>query len=346
MRRAATGLACVVVLVGGCFGPGGGDGTATTTTAPPRPVDGDIILALVQDIVYEVDGSLRERRPEAPAHLDTAQWLADHVRAPWTVRFVDGGGPEYQALHLPPALDAFRQGCTAAQLDRLEDMTFRNVEFRLDNGHDDAIILAAHWDHNRDTRDGTGRRVPGANDGASGVAVLLAMQDALAALVLPFDVVLLLTDGEDGFRDCHPTAGAALYAAHELDEADHRLILLDMVGDRDARFVRETYSAESDPALLDLLWELAPAHRLAENVLERNARILDDHVPFIAAGVPAVDIIDAGRPSSPSFPPYWETVDDTPERLDATMLADVAAWLLATLDDPRFTATWTSDAAP
>ena len=314
-----------------------------TPTVVYQNFDGDEAFALLEEIVYEADGSLRERRTGEPGHLETAQWLADRFDPPWEVRLVGGTGADYQALPLRSELDHYRQPsrCAPGDPDRVAAMEIRNVEAYLDNGHPDrVVILAAHWDQNHDTRDGTDRRVPAANDGASGVAVLITIQHALAQATLDFDVILLLTDAEDGFRDCHPVAGAALYAAQELDpDVQYRLILLDMVGDPDARFPRESYSNTSAPDMLDLLWDTAPAAGLEENILDTRRAILDDHLPFIDAGVPSVDIIDGGR--SGTFPPYWETVDDTPDNLSAEMLERVGNWLLAALQDPRFAALWT-----
>jgi hypothetical protein len=316
---------------------------AGCTVPAPSPGLGDEALVLVYDIVYLDDGSLRERRPGEVGHLETAQWLADQFHDPWTVRFVGGTGAEYQALPLRQDLEPYRDParCRSGDPERVATMQIRNVEARLDNGHpEQVLILAAHWDQNRDTRDGTGQRMPGANDGASGVGLLIAMQGALATLDLPYDLIILLTDAEDGFRDCYPVAGARLYVDKAIEpDVQYRLILLDMVGDPDARFPREANSMASDAALMDLLWDLAPGVGLGANTVASRNNIMDDHIPFIDAGIPSVDIIDGARPGT-TFPPYWETVEDTPDKLSADMLERVADWLLATLQDDRFVATW------
>jgi Zn-dependent M28 family amino/carboxypeptidase len=173
---------------------------------------------------------------------------------------------------------------------------------------------------------------PGANDGASGVGVLLQLMRHLDALPdLAVSVGLLFVDGEDGFFDCYPDAGS-LYFAQNLDDAVAAFVLLDMVGDPGALYPRESNSHRSAPALQDLLWQHGQALDAA-HFINRTTTIEDDHLAFIQQGIPSVDLIDAGRPGS-VFPPQWDTTNDTVDKLDAAMLGLVGDVLLQTLADP------------
>jgi Zn-dependent M28 family amino/carboxypeptidase len=151
-------------------------------------------------------------------------------------------------------------------------------------------------------------------------------------------VEVVLFDGEDGFEDCHPLAGSLWYVG-ELGQADMegmRMLLLDMVGDPDARFLREGHGHDCDPGLEDLLFAKAERNGLADNFVDATTTVLDDHVAFTQKGIPAVDLIDYGR----GFPPYWHTTHDTMENLDAGMLGRVGALVLDVMQDPAFTASW------
>jgi Zn-dependent M28 family amino/carboxypeptidase len=172
---------------------------------------------------------------------------------------------------------------------------------------------------------------PGANDGASGVGLLVQLMRQVPN-DLPVSVGILLVDGEDGFYSCYPDAGSLYFAQHPLSPVGC-FVLLDMVGDPGAIYPRETNSAASAPGLLDLVWghgQSTPYGR--EHFVNRSADISDDHLAFIQAGVPSIDIVDAGRPST--FPPQWDTTFDTVDKLDARMLGLVGDTLLATLRDP------------
>jgi hypothetical protein len=119
-------------------------------------------------------------------------------------------------------------------------------------------------------------------------------------------------------------------------------ILLDMVGDPGAKFPREGYSRNAAPALQDLLWRHGQA-RAPQHFTDDVRSILDDHLSFIHHGIPAVDIIDAGRPGT--FPPQWNTAGDTVEKLDAAMLGLVGDVLLDALTDPDLPGLLRGDAA-
>jgi Zn-dependent M28 family amino/carboxypeptidase len=196
--------------------------------------------------------------------------------------------------------------------------------------------LLAHWDTRprsdaavdsalRDTP------VPGANDGASGTAVLLGLARLFAAAPPPMGVDLLFTDGEDfgpGVEDM--LLGARRYASTLPAEGRPVYgVLLDMVGDADASFPVEEFSAQLAEVVVRRVWRAA--ERLGYRDFFPSAvgqRLLDDHVPLNEAGLPTANLVDF------SYGPgnrYWHTPEDTPERLSARtleMVGEVVAELI------------------
>ncbi len=197
---------------------------------------------------------------------------------------------------------------------RRQEGTFRgrkvvNLEAR--RGEGPLYLIGAHYDARRfATRDPEDPRapVPGANDGGSGSAVLLELARVLDPL--PGEVRLVFFDAEDqGEIDGWPwSVGAELYAAAL--EAEGRVpravIVVDMVGDADPRFLLE---GNSDPVLQGRLWALASTLGYGAFFrAEPGPTVLDDHVPFRRRGWPAVDVIDL------DYPP-WHTTRDTVDQV-------------------------------
>ena len=99
------------------------------------------------------------------------------------------------------------------------------------------------------------------------------------------------------------------------------MILVDMVADRDLRMKRDL---NSTPWLTDIIWDAARREKLGAYFLDEPTQIEDDHLPFIQAGVPAVDLIDL------EYPP-WHTAGDTLDAVSARSLQIVGDVLLAAL---------------
>jgi len=166
--------------------------------------------------------------------------------------------------------------------------------------------------------------VPGANDGGSGVAVLLELARSLPEQ-LPVPVQIVFFDAEDngGIEDWDWILGSRAFVEH-LENPPSAVIIVDMIGDVDLKIYKEY---NSNQELIEQIWEHA---RLLgyENVFlpEYKFSILDDHIPFLEAGIPAVDIIDLDYP-------YWHTTQDTVDKVSAESLQVVGdtlfAWLLS-----------------
>jgi glutaminyl-peptide cyclotransferase len=187
----------------------------------------------------------------------------------------------------------------------------------------DRIFLCAHWDTRpRADRDPDITRrnepIPGADDGASGVAVLLEMARILAENPPPIGVDLVLFDGEDYGREGdlqYYFLGAREWAENPpVPGYRPRFgILLDMVGARDAIFPKELYSLSYARPLVDGVWEVAAGIGYGNQFPDvRGAAISDDHVVVNEKlGIPTINIIHHNRGSGDSvFPEYWHTHAD------------------------------------
>jgi Zn-dependent M28 family amino/carboxypeptidase len=188
------------------------------------------------------------------------------------------------------------------------------------------IILGAHFDTRpMSDRDPAQPRqpVPGANDGASGVAVLLGLAHALPAGSLPCEIWLAFFDAEDsgGIDDWEWFVGSR-YMAESLSDNPDMVIIVDMVGDADLQLY---YERNSDPEISASIWETAAELDQEGFIPEPKHSILDDHIPFIRRGIRAVDIIDFDYP-------YWHTTEDTLDKISVDSLSQVGttlrAWLL------------------
>jgi len=196
-------------------------------------------------------------------------------------------------------------------------------------GDDPWIILGAHYDTriyaDHDPKpEQRSKPVPGANDGASGVAVLLEL-----ARVIPIElsnkIWIVFFDMEDngGIRNYDWIMGSQLFV-NSLDEKPDKMILLDMIGDEDLQIF---YERNSDRPLSEEIWKVAASLGYEDYFINQpKYRLLDDHVPFLRAGIPAIDIIDFDYE-------YWHTTSDTIDKVDFISLEIVGntilAWLLS-----------------
>lgn len=362
--RPSTALLVAVLLgllVAGCTAPGSGPGPTASTGPGPASFDGEAAFDFVELLVTTSDGSPAFRVPGTPAHVEAAERLhAGMGLDDWDLGWQNFTGAQYMALDKGSVRTYYDSAayCDSSERTRLEGLAFSNlVATKAGSEPGRTLMLGAHWDSKRFATadpDPSLRNQPvlGANDGASGVGVLLQLMRELDGVVLPYNVQVLFFDGEDGFEDCHPLAGS-LWFVHEWEKAQavdgasaplpmgggrHRMLLLDMVGDPDARFIREGQSTRCDGRLVDLLHATAPRHGLADNFVDSGQDIQDDHVPFAEAGIPAVDLIDFGR----GFPPYWHTTHDTLDKVDAGMLGRVGGLVLDVMADAELSGPWPS----
>ena len=206
-----------------------------------------------------------------------------------------------------------------------DSLSLTNVIARFGLESDRRLLLLTHWDtrptadQSRDDDDRE-KPVPGANDGASGTAVLLELARMFAEQAPPGGVDLLFGDGEDyGPTTADMFLGATHYATGRGSEAPPDFaVLLDMVGDADPRFPVEAYSLEAAPQLVQRVWGIAADLGYRRYFpLDETARVVDDHLKLNDAGIPTINVIDFDYGSSNGL---WHTPDDTPENTSAQTL--------------------------
>jgi len=216
-----------------------------------------------------------------------------------------------------------------------DSMTLVNVMARFRPEMERRVLLLTHWDTrptSDEAADPTQRStpLPGANDGASGTAVLMELASLLAQVPPPLGVDLLFVDGEDyGPTSADMFVGAQRYAdafaADELPGAKPLYgVLLDMVGDADPSFPVEAHSAEYASIVVRKVWRAAARLGFVEVFPESiGIRLFDDHVPLIEAGLPTANVIDFtyGGPSNP----FWHSSDDVLSNVSAATLGIVGA---------------------
>ena len=220
--------------------------------------------------------------------------------------------------------DTFEQVTTTG-----DSLTLVNVLARFRPDASRRIVLLAHWD-TRPTSDedpdsaARALPLPGANDGASGTAVLLALAPLLAETPPPLGVDLLFVDGEDyGPSVEDMLLGARRYAA-TLEQQENRPlygVLLDMVGDADASFPVEGFSAQRANVVVQKVWRAAERLGYRDAFPTRVGQALnDDHMPLNDAGLPTANVIDFTYGPGNA---YWHTQQDVPENVSAETLGMV-----------------------
>lgn len=272
---------------------------------PPRPFDGEAAYRAV-----EAQVAFGPRVPGRPGHAAEAAWLDSLLRP------------------LADTLIVQRWTHVAANGDSLPLVNF---VARFNPGAGERILFLAHWD-TRPRADGPQSRdssaaVPGANDGASGTAVLLGVAASLRQAPPSVGVDLLFVDGEDyGVFDdkADVLLGSRYYAEHPVPGPPPLYaVLLDMIGDRDLQIYQEGNSVTGAPEVVDLVWRVAKQAGHG-NVFVPALRytITDDHLSLQAKGIRAIDVVDFDYP-------YWHTPDDTPDKVSAQSLQVVGEVVLA-----------------
>jgi hypothetical protein len=203
------------------------------------------------------------------------------------------------------------------------------------------VVIAAHYDtrpYPDQEQDPRLRNAPflGANDCASGVALLMEMANHMKNSPTPWGVDFVLLDGEELVYDrtgeyfLGSKAFAKAYSKGKRKSKSRYVagIVLDMVGGKNLELKREPYSEKLAPKLLDDVWEVA-AQLDARSFREDFGReVLDDHLPLNDAGIPTIDIIDFEYP-------HWHTAGDVPENCSPASLAEVGRVVTAWLAKPK-----------
>jgi glutaminyl-peptide cyclotransferase len=188
----------------------------------------------------------------------------------------------------------------------------------------DRIVIAGHFDTKRFRE----FRFVGASDGGSSTAFLLEMARVLKTRANPLTIELLFLDGEEAvaeWQGTDNTYGSRHYVQVARRDGSLRslkaLVLVDMIGDRDLNLRRD---GNSTRWLTDIIWNEARALKLGQYFLNDQFDVEDDHLPFVEAGVPSVDLIDMDYAA-------WHTPLDTLDAVSARSLQVVGDVVLAAL---------------
>lgn len=261
------------------------------------------------------------RVPNTAAHRQCGAWLTGELRR-------HGAKVTEQAA----VLDAF----DGTRLNAVNIFGQYNPEAT------ERILLLAHWDcrpwADQDA-DAANHKTPvdGANDGASGVAVLLEIARQLSLSAPAKGIDILFVDAEDWGTEGDDQSwalGTRYFVEHPPVDGymPKEAILLDMVGGKDATFCREYFSEHAAPELAQALWATAATAGYEGLFLNRlGGAVTDDHVQLIEHGIPAVDIIEYHPEGESGFNPHWHTLGDNLSNIDPATLSAVGEVVMAYL---------------
>jgi Zn-dependent M28 family amino/carboxypeptidase len=247
------------------------------------------------------------RWPGSPGHVEVGDYIAAKL---------EGFGWEVEEQRFP-----------------YRDIEGRNIIARANIDAGPVIIVGAHYDTRKiaDKTPGSEEPVPGAVDGASGVAVLLELAQTLDLYQINNEIWLAFFDIEDQGRGGMPgfdwIVGSS-FMANSLNLKPEAMVLVDMVGDADQQLY---YEGNSDPTLRQVIWQKAAELGYQDAFIqELKHTMIDDHLPFARLGIPAVDIIDFDYP-------YWHTVEDTADKVSPESLHRVGRTLESWLENKNGT---------
>ncbi len=228
----------------------------------------------------------------------------------------------------------FTQNFTYTELRENNTYNLSNIIAEFNVNSEKHILLGAHWDtrpwadkdlnlSNRFTP------ITGANDGASGVAVLMELAKMFNSNPPPVNISIVLFDGEDlgveGISDSY-AKGSQYFAENLPIEKPDFGIILDMIGDRVLGIPIERNSYRVAPDIVNELWDLAEKLKLPAFQNRLGYDIYDDHVPlWEVAEIPAIDLIDFNYPNQREN--YWHTLNDIPQNCSPESLDQVGRLL-------------------
>lgn len=313
-------LAGVLALLAAC----GGRGDAPAAGAPADPAaaraalgfSGDSALGYIRTAL-----AFGTRVPGSPGHVATGDWLVAQLKARgatveeqrWTHTTADG-----------------------------KTLPLRNILARFNPQATTRVLYLTHWDTRPVAESdpdpaNKGKPIVGANDGTSGIGLFLAIADALKKRGPSVGVDLLFVDGEDygafSPKEVDVFLGSTYFAANPPSKgyAPVFAILWDMIGDRDLQIYQEVLSLNGAPEVVARTWRRAEELGLSNVFIQQpKYTVRDDHVPLLAAGYRAIDVIDIDYP-------HHHTMADTFDKLSAASLqavGDVAMALIRDFDAP------------
>jgi glutaminyl-peptide cyclotransferase len=290
---------------------------------PRTAFDGEQAMAYVREQL-----AFGPRVPGTEAHRRTGDWIVTQMRQ---------------------RADTVIEQRWTHVTQRGDSLPMRNLLARFRPNVEQRVLYVAHWD-TRPTADADrnlGARtqpIPGANDGASGVALLIALGDVLKKTPPSVGVDLLFVDGEDYGSFSDPSQrdvliGSRYFADHPPSPNYQPLygVVWDMIGDRDLNIYQEQNSVNAAPEVVQRVWQTAAELGYEDYfIAEVIEPINDDHVPLIKKGLRVIDVIDIdfGPPVDNGSRPaatYHHTMQDTIDKISSRSLqivGDVATALV------------------
>jgi Zn-dependent M28 family amino/carboxypeptidase len=284
-------LSCLILPLVACSGGTNGNGGGTTPAAATPPFSTDSAWSYLQQQV-----AFGPRVPGTPGHAAQLAWMKEFLRARADTVVVQDFTHEHT-----------RTGKT---------IELTNLIARFNPQADAHILLLAHWD-TRPTADMDDdpekqkQPIPGANDGASGVAVLLELANVLNRHSPPIGVDLLFVDGEDYGPDGSDMYLGATYYSANLPAGYKPMygILLDMIADLNPVYPQEGNSLDMAPEIVERVWRTAEQIGLGQYFPRRpGGYVTDDHLKLNRAGIRTIDIIDFEYGPGNT---HWHTTDDS-----------------------------------
>ncbi|MCX6543821.1 MAG: M28 family peptidase [Acidobacteria bacterium] len=201
-----------------------------------------------------------------------------------------------------------------------------NLRTTIPGTRPERLIIGGHYD----TKFYRQFRFVGANDAGSSAAFLIELARVLKARKNPLTVELVFFDGEEATLPDWTGNDHTYGSRHYVETAKRTndlarikaMILVDMIGDRNLNIRRESYST---PWMTDIIWSEARANGYGDSFPNDTMAVEDDHMAFLQAGLPAVDIIDL------DYSTYWHTPEDTLDKVSARSIEAVGRTLVAAL---------------
>jgi Zn-dependent M28 family amino/carboxypeptidase len=316
----AVAIAALVLTLPSCNDQPNDNGGGTVT--PPQEAFKAIAPPVNADSMYvaiERQLAFGPRVPGTPAHAQCADWMAAEFK-------------RYGAVVTMQSAVAVNAG---------KNVPVKNIIASYNPSNPRRVIVSAHWDSRpRADKDGKnpGAAVPAANDGGSGVAVILELARQFKDKAPTVGVDLILWDAEDNgnYEDNNSWCVGSQYWSKNKHVPNYRAVYginLDMVGAKDARFTKDAYSLQYAGPETDRLWNTAQhlGYGSYFSLERKDYASIDDHYFVMEiAGIPMVEVIDRSLTTGEFFP-HWHTTTDDMAAIDRNTLKAVGQTVLEVL---------------
>ena len=290
--------------------------TACRDVRPQTAFSGDAALGYVRDQL-----AFGPRIPGTAGAQKTGDWIVQKMR---------------------PLADTVIEQRFTHVTAKGDTLPLRNILARFRPKEKQRILYITHWDtrpvaDNSPVLGDQQRPVPGANDGASGPALFIALAEVLKKTPPQYGVDLLFVDGEDygNFSLDQDVLMGSKYFADHLPEPDYRPlfgVLFDMIGDADLNIGQESFSVEAAPEVVARVWSTAEDLGYGKYFQQTSiGAVTDDHLPLIKKGLRVIDVIDIDYVKQQGPKNYHHTVYDTIDKVSGKSLqvvGDVAVTLV------------------